>query len=299
MKKTELMVKAGRTLSKAGLKIKKYSPEILIISGVAGVVVSTVMACRATTKIGEVVDDTKETVKNIHESNVVSEGDALVPYTDDRKKKDLVMTYTQTGVKLVKIYAPSVILGVLSITSILASNNILRKRNAAIAAAYAAVDGSFKAYRKRVKERFGEDVEREIMVGSSFDSKKDAGDTKDKKKRLDLSPHARIFDETNLNWQRKPDYNLMFLKQQEQWANDKLRAQGFLFLNDVYESLGFCKTSSGQLVGWIYDPDDPERDGFIDFGLYRSDQKAHDFINADEPSIILDFNVDGIIYDLI
>lgn len=121
------------------------------MAGVIGVVTSAVMACKATTKVGEILDKTKEDVETIHKC----EADESVKerYSSEDAQKDLAIVYVQTGMKFAKLYGPSVILGALSITSILASNNILRKRNVALSAAYAAIDKGFKEYRSRVIER--------------------------------------------------------------------------------------------------------------------------------------------------
>ena len=160
MKKAEIVKSMNGFLSKTSFQLKKHSPEILVVVGVIGVVTSAVMACKATTKVGEILDKTKEDVEAIHKC----EEDESVKdqYSSEDAKKDLAIVYVQTGVKFAKLYGPSVVLGALSITSILASNNILRKRNVALGAAYAAIDKGFKEYRSRVIERFGEEVDREL-----------------------------------------------------------------------------------------------------------------------------------------
>ena len=160
MKKAEIVKSMNGFLSKTSFQLKKHSPEILVVAGVIGVVTSAVMACKATTKVGEILDKTKEDVETIHKC----EADESVKerYSSEDAQKDLAIVYVQTGMKFAKLYGPSVILGALSITSILASNNILRKRNVALSAAYAAIDKGFKEYRSRVIERFGEEVDREL-----------------------------------------------------------------------------------------------------------------------------------------
>ena len=165
MNKTELMTNVTRTIKRTGFKIKKYSPEILIVAGVIGTVTSAVMACKATTKVSEILDKAKEDIDSVKECREKSNNNDLPEnevYTEEDSKKDLTIIYAQTGVKFAKLYAPSVVLGALSLTAIISSHNILRKRNVALAAAYMTVDKSFKDYRGRVAERFGTDAEREI-----------------------------------------------------------------------------------------------------------------------------------------
>ena len=162
--KTEIMKSVNGVASKAVMKLKKHSPEILVVAGIAGTVVSAVLACKATTKVAEILDETKGTLDTIHEGMETGAINGQ-EYTTEDGKKDTVVVYAQTGVKLAKLYGPAIILGTLSITSILASNNILRKRNVALGAAYAAIDKSFKEYRGRVIERFGEQVDTELKYG--------------------------------------------------------------------------------------------------------------------------------------
>ena len=310
MKVKEIINSVSYNAHRIGFKIKKASPEIMVVAGVVGVVTSTVMACKATTKVNDILEDTRKQVDDVHnvlDSDVVSEDE----YTNDDAKKDLAIIYTQAGVKLIKLYAPSVIVGALSITGILASHKILKKRNVALTAAYATIDRSFKEYRGRVVERFGKELDRELrynIKAQEIEEKtvdKDGNETVEKKTISVVDPnmysdYARIFDNGSMGWTKDPEYNLMFLKLQQNQANDRLRAQGYLFLNDVYDMLGIPRTKAGQIVGWIYDEDNPVGDNFVDFGIYDIyNEKACDFVNGRERSIVLDFNVDGNILDMI
>lgn len=310
----KLTDKIGKTFNKTNLKIKKHSPEILIIGGVVGVVASAVMACRATMKLNEVMNDHKNTVKQIH--HVANHPEVLADdktYTKEDAKKDLTITHAQTCLKVVKLYAPSVILGALSLTCIVTSNNMLRKRNAALAAAYTAVDNGFKNYRNNVIERFGKEVDKELKYNIKAKEIEETtvdknGKEKTVKKNINVtdidgySDYARFYDAGCDNWQKDAEHNLWYLKQQERYANDKLKANGYLFLNDVYDMLGIPRSRAGQIVGWIYDEKNPNHDGdnYVDFGIYNINREpSRDFVNGYEPTILLDFNVDGPIYDLI
>lgn len=301
------------TAQKAMFSIKKHSPEILVVAGVVGVVGSTIMACKASTKVSEILDETKRDVDQIHDV-LADQGIPEEKYSQEDGKKDLAIVYAKTGVKLIKLYGPSVALGTLSITAILASNKILRKRNIALAAAYTTIDKSYKEYRSRVVERFGEKVDRELKYNIKAqqiteETVDENGKKKKVKKTIDVvnpntySAYSRIFDESNPNWEKDAEYNKMFIQAQQSYANDKLKAHGFLFLNDVYDMLGFEKTKAGQVVGWIYDPENGDGDNYIDFGIYdihtltKEAERRAAFINGYERSIILDFNVDGNIWE--
>lgn len=306
MTNNAIMTKVTGAVSRAGFKIKQRSPEILVITGVVGVVASAVMACKATTKVDRVLEKTKTKVDMIHTATEKGVTEAGETYSAEDAKKDLTIVYAHTGIEMVKLYGPSVALGALSIASILASNNILRKRNIALGAAYAALDRSFKDYRSRVIDRFGEAVDRELKY--NIKAKKveevvvdeETGKEKKVKKTIEVagsdlaSPYARFYDDGCRGWEKNAEMNLMFLRAEQNYANDRLRARGYLFLNEVYERLGIPTTKAGQVVGWIYDPENPIGDNYVDFGIYDINrEKARDFVNGYERSILLDFNVDG------
>ena len=303
-----LKEKMVKVYNKSEMKVRKYSPEILAGVGVVGVVASTIMACKATTKLNDILEESKEQLDKIKE--VAADPSYEEKYTQKDAKSDTTITYMQTSVKIAKLYAPSVILGVSSLGCLLASNNILRKRNAALSAAYMTVDKSFKEYRRRVAERFGDEVEKEIRYNIKakeiFTVDEEGNDVKETVKVMEgadnpttYSDYARFFDESCPAWQNDPEYNLTFLRAQQQYANDLLKAQGRLFLNDVYKMLGIDITKAGQVVGWVYDPDCPVGDNFVDFGIYdMSKERVRAFVNGYEPNILLDFNVDGNIWDL-
>lgn len=304
------MSKLTRTLNRVGLKLKKHSPEILVVTGVVGTVASAVMACKATTKIDEVLAETKDNIEKT--KDYVEKKGFSEKYTEEDYKKDLTIFYAKGGLELVKLYAPSVALGALSITAILAGHNVLRKRNVALAAAYATVEKGFEEYRGRVVERFGEELDRELKYNikakeveeTTVDEK--TGEEKVTKKTVNVadpnnySSYARFFDDGCAGWTKDPEYNLMFLKNQQRYANDLLKSRGHLFLNEVYDMLGIPRTKAGQVVGWIYDEEYPNGDNFVDFGIYDLyNEKARDFVNGYERTILLDFNVDGDIMNLI
>ena len=309
MKKMEISNKLTRAFGKTKLKVKKYSPEILVVAGCIGVVGTVVSACKATTKLSAVLDEGKKSIDQLHD--YVDTHGYSEEYTEQDGKKDLAIMYTQTGLQLAKLYAPAVILGTLSITAILTSNNMLRKRNVALAAAYTAVNTSFKEYRGRVVERFGKELDRELRYNIKEKEveetvvNEDGTETTVKKTVRVVDPNtiddtSKIWYEGNPGWTKDPDFNLMYLKKQQAYANDLLKSRGYLFLNEVYEILGFPRTAAGQQIGWIYDEKNPIGDNFVDFGIYDiHDEQKVNFVNGYERSIILEFNHDGNILEYI
>lgn len=309
MKNTEIMTKMSRSFHKVGFQLKKYSPEILVAVGVIGTISSAVMACKSTLKVNEVISEAKDNIDKIHEAKEKGFTKAGKSYDAEDNKKDLTLAYVQTGVKLVKLYAPSIILGAASLGCVIASNDILRKRNAAIAAAYAAIDKGFKDYRNRVVERFGNDVDRELRYNIKAKEIEETivdenGKEKTVKKTVNVvdpsqpSIYSKFFDESCPDWQKNADYNLSFLRAQQQYLNNMLVSRGYLFLNEVYYALGIEETKEGHVVGWLYDPENPNYNNYVDFGIYDLyDERKRAFVNGYERSILLDFNVDGYILD--
>lgn len=311
--KTEIMHKVSRSFHKVSFKFKKHSPELLVVAGVAGIVASTVMACKATTKVNDIVDEAKETIDKIHDSVDkglhTSDGEE---YTQEVANKDLSIVYVQTGWKFVKLYGPAVALGVASIGCMIGSNRILRKRNVALAAAFKAVDTSFKEYRGRLIDKFGKDLDRELRFGIKAKEVEErvvdenGNETTVKKTVEVVDPNVAhdlysiVWCEGSTGWTKNPELNKVFLIQQQNYANDKLKMNGILTLNEVYDMLGAPRTKYGQLAGWVYTKDGSAGDDFVDFGIFNLDNdKACDFVNGVEKSIILDFNCIGNLLDYI
>lgn len=289
----------GRQLARSALLANKNSPGVLFGAGVVGMVGSTVLACRATLKVETVLDEAKKKFDMTNEAIV----DHPEEYSENDRRRDITVVHLQTSVKLVKLYAPAIILGGLSIAALTRSHNILNKRNAALTAAYGVLEKGFNEYRARVVEKYGEEQDRDFRYGTrDVQIRDDAGEERTVKRvQVDDKPsiYARFFDDGSPSWEPTPEYNLLFLQCQQNHANDRLRSRGHVFLNDVYRSLGLPDTKEGAVVGWILTKDG-STDNYIDFGVFDGKTPvARDFVNGYEGAILLDFNVDGLIYDKI
>lgn len=300
-----------RAVSKGLFKIKKNSPTILVVAGVAGAVASTVLACKATLKVNDILEETQLTMDIIHKAS--NDPELKEKYSEQDVRKDLAITYVNAGMKFAKLYAPAVLLGAASIGCIVGSHHILSKRNAALTAAYTVISNGYSKYRSRVVDRFGERVDYELKHGIKAQKIQqiettEEGKAKKVNKTVDVmtdsdyqaSEYGRFFDEGSSYFTKDAEHNLRFLKQTERWCNDKLKDAGYLFLNDVYDALDIPRSQAGQVVGWTYNPESPNGDNYVDFGLtnlYYSGTR--DFVNGIEPRILLDFNVDGVIIDIL
>lgn len=289
----------SQTFQKGLFILKKHSPEILVVTGVVGVVTSTVMACKATRKIDPVLTEHKAGLQKVKEKHKEDAGTF-------EEKKETALVYAKTSVGFVKLYGPSAAVGVLSLTGMVASNNILRKRNMALAAAYAALDQGFKEYRGRVANKYGVEAERELRYDLHQEKiTVEETDEDGKKKKVKQSVavagngmpsiYARYFAYGDAKGaEPNEDYNLFFLKAQQSLANNMLRVKQHLFLNEVYDMLGFEPSIAGQSVGWVYDKErDDHGDNFVDFGIQEVWRRRSDDPNDLEKVFLLDFNVDG------
>jgi hypothetical protein len=295
-----------KSIGRSGLVLGKYSPQILLGVGIVGSVVSTVLAARATLQLEPIVEEHQETIKLIKSGKEHAEA---ADYTDEEYTKDLVTTYAKTGLKLGTLYGPAVGIGVGSIACVLGAHGIMSKRNVGLAAAYNVVSQAFSSYRSRVVEEQGEDVDRNYRHGLRDEmvtetTKDETGQIVKAKKKVKkiidgrmVSEYARFFDQTSTMYRPDASQNLYFLKAQQTYANERLKAVGHIFLNEIYESLGMEHTQAGAVVGWVLNDDG---DNFIDFGIYNVESDpARAFVNGLERAILLDFNVDGVIWNLI
>lgn len=309
MKKTELATKAGQILVKTKLGIKKHSPEILVAAGIGTGIVAAIVACKQTIKANDIVAEARKSLQNIEDVKELAANNE-VEYTEENEQEDRKTIGMQVTVGMIKTYALPVGLGILSITCILAGHHILKKRNVALAAAYSALSTDFMNYRKRVVDKYGKDVdfmlknglEKQIVANQVADP--ETGEVKETKEEVltydgdKLSQYARIFDEVgSTQWTPSADHNRAFLLMEQNYFNERIRTRGYIFLNEVYERLGFRPTKAGSVVGWVYQNADYEG---IDFGIFTAHtQKAAEFLEGTEPSIILDFNVQGDILSLV
>ena len=280
---TKITAVVGRQI----LLAQKHSPRLLFIAGITGVVAAGVMACRATLKLSDILDEAEEEISSVKSD---------LKHRAGQYQKDLTYAYTKNAAKVIKLYAPSVIVGGISIAALTGSHVVLTKRNTSITAAYAAISKAYDEYRERVRTVVGEEEEKQLYSGvTKVEVKKDEHIyeivSKDPNK---WSPYARFFDEASPHWHKNAEVNRLYVQCQQNWANHLLHARGHVFLNEVYDMLGIERSSAGQVVGWVLDSGG---DNYIDFGLYEISSSR--FINGTERSVLLDFNVDGVVFDKI
>lgn len=298
-----------RAAGKVGLVLSKHSPAMLSVIGGVGVVATAVLASQETLRVKEVVEPH---VENLELISATLE-DESKQYSDQDALHDRTVIYARLGRDLLKLYAPALVVGVLTIASIAASHRISAKRIAGLTAAYGALDQSYRRYRGRVEQALGEEGMKELDTKIREQAKKDIAERR--KPDADISEigdsvfdlagasqYAVLYDENAATWNKNRNLSTSILRAQENYANDLLNCRGYVMLNEVYAGLGLPQTSAGAVVGWIR-KDDGGADGYITFGDW--DANYFDDIYKDVDGVcearrwILDFNVDGVIWDRI
>lgn len=282
----------SKFVSRAGLKVSKASPPVLLGVGVVGMIGTVVLASRATLKLEDILDETQEKLDQVEMATAVG-GEK---YTDDDATQDAAVIYIQAAGQILKLYSPAIVLGTASIVCLVTGHQIQAKRIAALTVAYEGLRESFERYRDRVREEIGE--EKELEFYRSRDLLPETVDQNGKRideKPVDRRAFSRFFDEGCPEWRSNPESNRFYLLCQQNRLNDKLMVNGHVFLNEVYDTLGIERTQAGSVVGWVLDKNHSNK---IDFGIFDDAGNAR-FINGQEPSVLLTFNVDGIIFDRI
>lgn len=279
-----------RFVGRAGLVLSKHAPTILTAAGTAGFIGTTVLASKATLKVEETISEEAALLVRVHEAHEAGK------FTDKDATHDKVVLYSRMTTKLVKLYAPALILGAASIVSLATGHGIMLKRNASLAAAYAAVDQAFKTYKKKIESKFGKEAVLDALVSTPQEDLTKDEMTLEAVTAVDgVSPYGVIFDEDNINWSADEDLAKLHLDCQQQYANDILQTRGHIFLNEVYKMLGFPHTPAGAVTGWVKG----QGDDFVDFNIFDGMFEGEDKNGRTVTKWALDFNVDGVMYDKI
>lgn len=307
---SKISTSAAKFAGKAEFTIKKNSPEILLGAGIVGFVGTIVLACRATCRADEVLEFHRRKIKDINDAKEIADADpeGEMSYDIEIYRQDKAIRYLKTTGSLAKLYAPTIAVGTLSLACILTSRNIMQKRYLGVVAAYNGLSAAFEEYRKRVRDEYGEGLDKHFRYGTTYDELPvyDENGKKTKEKEqvektetgmvIPNDDSCRFFDSSNPNWDKNPTFSMMWLRGQQNILNDILHTRGHVFLNEVYDALGFPHTPQGAVLGWI----DGEGDNCIDFGLYDPNKESvRQFVNGVDNVIMLEFNHDGVIWDKI
>lgn len=280
------------------LKLQKNSPTVMVVSGVVGLGVTAVMAAHATRKLDPILEDHQKARFELEENALTGQ----ISQREDQRQ--IVVLYSKTTVELAKLYAPTIAVGALSATSVLYGHRVLRGRHMATMAAYSGLLEQFRSYRARVAETIGSDMERDIHNGAIGVWEEDPDHPGEKKRvakfvEKDQDFLRPFFDESNINWNKDPVANYLFLKGVQTHMDNLLKGRGYLLLSEVYQALGMREKITPECIitGWLYKGNG---DGFIDLGFMTgNDPNTVAFRNGFERVVRLNFNIDGVIWNLI
>lgn len=311
MNKVDLMAKGTRALAQIKFNAIKHSPVILLGAGLIGGVTAAVLACKETTKAHEIKEKKDATLLEIKEVRATVGEDE---YSTTEYRKDVTKAYGLAAGQYVKLYAPSVILGTVSVASILCSYGIMRKRNLALAGSLAASLEEFRKYRERVIEKFDENVDNELRYGVKTVVQEEKitdekGKIKTSKKEFDVvdkdnitGPYSVIFDDGNVNWEASWDRDenwdrpATWLADMQRFFQNQLESRGYLFWSECLKDMGFKETKKSRTDGWTWIKNVHEP--VVDLGVFKTNiAKNEDFINGYEKAVILNPNCDGYIFD--
>ena len=197
--------------------IKRNGSIILTCAGGVGVVVTAVMAVKATPEAMELIDRATN-------------------------KKGEKLTKVETVKVAWKPYIPSVLIGVSTLACVFGANTLNRKQQAALMSAYALLDNSYKEYKKKVEELYGEGVDRNVKNEIAKDHYDEEEFDDDYGDGLEL-----FYDEYSQRYFRS---TLAHVIESEYMLNHMIAEDIGAFLNDFYDLLGLDEVDYGNYMGW-------------------------------------------------
>lgn len=296
----------------------KNAPTILFVTGIVGVIGGTVLACNATLKVPDIIKDRDDKIKELKEqpSDISDETSTEIVNADIDKQ--VMAIHAKTAVKIGVQFAPAVIVDVISIVLMNKSRHMLVERYLAMSAAYAALQAEFSMYRKGVRERWGEEVDNELLFGvkkqTITHANEDGTETEEEVEVFDISKYTQdtanavlIFDERSTQWENNYTYNKRYIDLCFYNANEKLNERGrerstrgkepmddIFLINEIADMMDVPRTVFGAINGWKYDPNNPTKISYdiIPAGIPVGDnQVVYDTNNP--RAIIIRLNIDG------
>lgn len=248
--------------SRMSFTLNQNAPSICLAVGIGGVVAAGIIACVQTLKVPAMIEDVQEQEQKLKETadktvevvdgDIVDEDEKETALADDIRKMRLT-----TGVAIAKLYIPAIIIATCGFCLIVHSHYQMAARNVALYGAYLALQKEFDEYRENVKERFGEDVDKQLRFNVNPDKIREQleGEADTPSTALIEARTRFLFDENNSDlYQKNMEYNIHLISIAEHNLNHLLRANGHIFVNEALAELHLPLIQSGQDNGWIYDP---------------------------------------------
>lgn len=280
-------------IGKVKLGAKRNAPEILLGGAFLTGTASIILASRATLKAKD-IKNTLEGNKMALEFNLNAGS-----ITENEAKASIRKIYMKYALDLTKEYAIPAGLYAATVAMVFSSYKIQKNRQVALATALAACTTAYNTLLDKLKNGAAIGLTaKEVLEGVEGREVVDPETGEVTIEKVQGEPVNGLyqvrFDRYATAWEKDKFQNETTLRSEENWANDRLRLQGYVFLNDIYDRLGIPRTKVGQIVGWTLNGDG---DGFIDFGI--KDCAEYEDIRYDSNAFDLNFNVDGNILDKI
>lgn len=279
------IVNSMKNMGKKGVALaKKHFPFILTTVGTIGAIVTGYQIAKSVPKVKEDIAEFKEERKQI---------DAKT----EEGKKEVMVLYKNTGLKVLNHTYKPIVTGVVSVSSIYVSHGMLMKQIGALGATLTGVTQTFKEYRSNVVNTYGPEVDQQmrynIVKDVATDENGKSVDAITHKQPEDIIPvFTVLFQQDNPLWRKDRRYNLDLLYNIEKTLNARLKSEGVLMLNDACYETGLRKNQEGCFWYWVWDPNDPTKQDTIDLGIKELLAEQPDRfgqINL-EPVIMMKFN---------
>ena len=264
--------------------VKKNDSELLLGASLVLGGVTIIETIKSTRKVEPIVEEHKDKMQMIHmqaDTGVKIDPDTheSLKYTDKEKRKDTFKTYAATTGKMIKLYSVPLATGTVSLGCNLASHNLLSNRNIELQAALTGVTQVFNNYRDFIKEKDGEEVDREAMYGIRQAKKKLKEENEtytvyDKTDNFKLTTHSRLFDEASGShyWSPSRQSNASFLFSIEQSIKRKLkyRRSHTISYNEMVDMLDLDPAADGNVMGLKFVPgkDPLDENGLPDIEVF-------------------------------
>lgn len=207
-----------KLLRSSKLFLKRNASTILTCVGGIGIVATAVVAVKATPKALRLIEEAKE-------------------------EKGEELTKLEVANVAGPVYIPAVLIGAATIAAIFGANVLNKRQQAVLMSAYALVDSSYKDYKKKVEELYGEDADRAVRNSIAEDKYAEEDDEikiDDDGKRLFFDVLSNRYFRSTMEDVLRAEYNL----------NRQLMVAGGAYLNEFYNFLDIPEITAGKELGW-------------------------------------------------
>jgi len=287
---------------RTGAVIYKHRADIEFVAGLSLVGLGTGMLIKDSEKIAHAFHDHAYRMEQIDDFDRIDAEDEGAGWRDAKERKEFVRADIKYTIKdLSKTVGKDV--GVIVAGEVLQgiSHMSLNKQLANATLLAANLSTAYVNLKQRVVEDQGQEKLDEYLYGPQVkkvvvDEDGNVTETtelvKDSNGQVNLPPHCFFFDEVSTKFSKSRGVNRDTVHNLYVWLNQRLRAEGFLWENDIRREFGVPLVECGWTSGKIYDKNGPENQ--ISFGLenIRDGSAEQRFMDGNENSVLIRLNMD-------